>query len=200
MDQSRAPRVAIPATWCSPRSWLHGSTSPGRLMAGAEPYIMPLSWRTTGSPTSMPSRTRSQSARGSCGPTTEQPHGGGGRARVSGARGGILPPARHRVCHDAPYRRSRSTATGAQPVRDRGCEEVGLEFHSLSKTYNMPAGASAGCAAVLTWWPHRAAQTTSTRHLQAVQWAAIEALNGGEAETFAACRSMRGDMIGRGKR
>ena len=94
------------------------------------------------------------------------------------------------LCHDAPY--SEIAFGGYRPLslfEIDGAKEVGLEFHSLSKTYNMTGWR-------IGWVCGRADLIATIGQLktnidsgifQAVQWAAIEALNGGEEETRAAC-------------
>jgi LL-diaminopimelate aminotransferase len=94
------------------------------------------------------------------------------------------------LCHDAPY--SEIAFDGYRPLtlfEIPGAKEVGLEFHSLSKTYNMTGWR-------LGWVCGRADLVQLIGQLktnidsgifQAVQWAGIEALNGGEDETRAAC-------------
>jgi aspartate/methionine/tyrosine aminotransferase len=44
------------------------------------------------------------------------------------------------VCHDAPIPRSYDDIAGFLQVS--GAKDIGIEIHSLSKTYNMPVGAS----------------------------------------------------------
>jgi LL-diaminopimelate aminotransferase len=95
------------------------------------------------------------------------------------------------LCHDAPY--SEIAFDGYRPpslLQATGAREVGLEFHSISKTYNMTGwrlGWICGNAELI-----RIAGQLKTNIdsgiFQAVQWAAIEALRGGEAETEAANR------------
>ena len=94
------------------------------------------------------------------------------------------------LCHDAPY--SEIAFDGYRPLtlfEIPGAKEVGLEFHSLSKTYNMTGWR-------IGWVCGRADLVDLVGQLktnidsgifQAVQWAGIEALNGGEEETRAAC-------------
>jgi len=94
------------------------------------------------------------------------------------------------LCHDAPY--SEIAFDGYRPLslfEIPGAREVGLEFHSLSKTFNMTGWR-------LGWVCGRADLVALIGQLktnidsgifQAVQWAGIEALNGGEEETRAAC-------------
>ena len=94
------------------------------------------------------------------------------------------------LCHDAPY--SEIAFGGYRPLtlfEIPGAKEVGLEFHSLSKTYNM-TGWRLGwvCGrADLVGLIGQLKTNIDSGIFQAVQWAGIEALNGGEEETHAAC-------------
>jgi LL-diaminopimelate aminotransferase len=93
------------------------------------------------------------------------------------------------VCHDAPY--SEIAFEGYRPpsiLQYPGGKDVAIEFHSISKTYNMTGWR-------LGWICGNAAMVQAVGQLktnvdsgifQAVQWAAIEALRGGEEETRAA--------------
>ena len=85
------------------------------------------------------------------------------------------------VCNDAPY--SEITFDGYRPasfLEAEGAREVGIEFHSLSKTYNMTGwriGMAVGNAELIN------ALNTVKSNLdsgipQAIQYAAIEALEG----------------------
>ena len=85
------------------------------------------------------------------------------------------------VCNDAPY--SEITFDGYRPIsflEAEGAREVGIEFHSLSKTYNMTGwriGMAVGNAELIN------ALNTVKSNLdsgipQAIQYAAIEALEG----------------------
>ena len=85
------------------------------------------------------------------------------------------------ICHDGPY--SEVAFDGYAPVsflQAEGAKDVGIEFHSLSKTYNMTGwriGMAVGNAAVIN------ALKTVKSNIdsgipQAIQYAAIEALNG----------------------
>ena len=99
---------------------------------------------------------------------------------------------RHEIvlCHDAPY--SEIAFDGYRPLtlfEIPGAKEVGLEFHSLSKTYNMTGwrlGWVCGRADLIDLIGQLKTNIDSGI-FQAVQWAGIEALNGGEEETKAAC-------------
>ncbi len=85
------------------------------------------------------------------------------------------------VCHDAPY--SEVAFDGYQPVsflQAEGAKEVGMEFHSLSKSYNMTGwriGMAVGNVEMIT-----ALKTIKSNWdsgiPQAIQYAAIEALTG----------------------
>lgn len=94
------------------------------------------------------------------------------------------------LCHDAPY--SEIAFDGYRPLtlfEIPGAKEVGLEFHSLSKTYNMTGwriGWVCGRADLVNLIGQLKTNIDSGI-FQSVQWAGIEALNGGEGETRAAC-------------
>jgi len=94
------------------------------------------------------------------------------------------------LCHDAPY--SEIAFGGYRPLslfEIDGAKGVGLEFHSLSKTYNMTGwriGWVCGRADLVRLIGQLKTNIDSGI-FQAVQWAGIEALNGGEDETRAAC-------------
>jgi LL-diaminopimelate aminotransferase len=94
------------------------------------------------------------------------------------------------LCHDAPY--SEIAFDGYKPLtlfEIPGAKEIGLEFHSLSKTYNMTGwriGWVCGRADLVNLIAQLKTNIDSGI-FQAVQWAAIEAMNGGEEETKAAC-------------
>jgi LL-diaminopimelate aminotransferase len=93
------------------------------------------------------------------------------------------------LCHDAPY--SEICFDGYRPLslfEIPGAKDVGLEFHSLSKTFNM-TGWRIGwvCGrADLVGLIGQLKTNIDSGIFQPVQWAAIEALNGGEEETRAA--------------
>jgi LL-diaminopimelate aminotransferase len=93
------------------------------------------------------------------------------------------------LCHDAPY--SEICFDGYRPLslfEIPGAKDVGLEFHSLSKTFNMTGwriGWVCGRADLIGLIGQLKTNIDSGI-FQAVQWAAIEALNGGEDETRAA--------------
>jgi LL-diaminopimelate aminotransferase len=95
------------------------------------------------------------------------------------------------LCHDAPY--SEIAFDGYRPLslfEIDGAKDVGLEFHSLSKTFNMTGwriGWVCGRADLVRLIGQLKTNIDSGI-FQAVQWAAIEALNGGEDETVAACK------------
>lgn len=85
------------------------------------------------------------------------------------------------VCHDAPY--TEVTFDGYRPLsfmQAPGAKEVGVEFHSLSKTYNMTGwriGMAVGNAQMLDAL-FRVKSNLDSGIPQAIQWAAIEALSG----------------------
>jgi LL-diaminopimelate aminotransferase len=85
------------------------------------------------------------------------------------------------VCHDGPY--SEVAFDGYQPVsfmQAGGAKEVGVEFHSLSKTYNMTGwriGMVVGNAAMIDALK-RLKSNLDSGIPQAIQYAAIEALTG----------------------
>ncbi len=93
------------------------------------------------------------------------------------------------LCHDAPY--TEIAFGGYRPhslLQFPGGKEVGLEFHSASKTYNMTGwriGWIAGNASLIKTLGQLKTNVDSGI-FQAVQWAAIEALRGGEGDTRAA--------------
>jgi LL-diaminopimelate aminotransferase len=94
------------------------------------------------------------------------------------------------LCHDAPY--SEIAFDGYRPLslfEIPGAKDIGLEFHSLSKTFNMTGwriGWVCGRADLINLIGQLKTNIDSGI-FQAVQWAAIEALNGGEEETREAC-------------
>ena len=102
----------------------------------------------------------------------------------AGANGIIL-------CHDAPY--TEIAFEGYRPpslLQFPGGREVGIEFHSVSKTYNMTGwrlGWIAGNPELIAALGQLKTNIDSGI-FQAVQWAAIEALRGGEGDTQAANR------------
>jgi LL-diaminopimelate aminotransferase len=163
----------------------------GALMAGGEPYIMPLESRNQwlpdldAIPDAVAERARLMWLNYPNNPTAAVAD----RAFLERAvdfcrRHGIV------LCHDAPY--SEIAFDGYRPLslfEIDGAKEIGLEFHSLSKTYNM-TGWRIGwvCGrADLVGLIGQLKTNIDSGIFQAVQWAAIEALNGGEAETQAAC-------------
>jgi LL-diaminopimelate aminotransferase len=163
----------------------------GALMAGAEPYTMPLKpqnhWLPDldAIPDAVAERARLMWLNYPNNPTAAVAD----RAFLERAvafcrRHGIV------LCHDAPY--SEIAFDGYRPLslfEIDGAKEVGLEFHSLSKTYNM-TGWRIGwvCGrADLVGLIGQLKTNIDSGIFQAVQWAAIEALRGGEAETRAAC-------------
>ncbi|MFC2001853.1 LL-diaminopimelate aminotransferase [Chloroflexota bacterium] len=87
------------------------------------------------------------------------------------------------VCHDGPY--SDVTFDGYQPVsfmQAEGAKEVGVEFHSCSKTYNMTGwriGMAVGNATMIDALS-RLKSNLDSGIPQAIQYAAIEALTGSQ--------------------
>ena len=85
------------------------------------------------------------------------------------------------ICHDGPY--SEVAFDGYTPVsflQAVGAKDVGIEFHSLSKTYNMTGwriGMAVGNAAVINSLKTLKSNIDSGIP-QAIQYAAIEAFNG----------------------
>jgi LL-diaminopimelate aminotransferase len=83
------------------------------------------------------------------------------------------------VCHDGPY--SEVAFDGYQPasfMQAEGAKEIGVEFHSLSKTYNMTGwrvGMVVGNATVIDALK-RLKSNLDSGIPQAIQYAAIEAL------------------------
>ena len=88
------------------------------------------------------------------------------------------------VCHDAAY--TEMAFDGQKPIsflETDGAREVGIEFHSLSKTYNM-TGWRIGMAAGNTEAIQALGQVKSnidSGAFQAVQWAGIAALEGDQS-------------------
>jgi LL-diaminopimelate aminotransferase len=163
----------------------------GAIMAGAEPYIMPLTaannWLPDlgAIPESVARRARLMWLNYPNNPTAATADRAFLEQAVEFCR-------QHEIvlCHDAPY--SEIAFDGYRPItlfEIPGAKEVGLEFHSLSKTYNMTGWR-------IGWVCGRADLIEAIGQLktnidsgifQAVQWAAIEAMKGGEGETRAAC-------------
>ena len=163
----------------------------GAVMAGADPFVMPLraenSWLPDleSIPDDVAGRARLMWLNYPNNPTAAVAD----RAFLESAvefcrRHGIV------LCHDAPY--SEIAFDGYRPLslfEIAGAKEIGLEFHSLSKTYNMTGwriGWVCGRADLIGLIGQLKTNIDSGI-FQAVQWAAIEALNGGEDETRAAC-------------
>ena len=85
------------------------------------------------------------------------------------------------VCHDGPY--TEVAYDGYKPVsflQANGAREVGIEFHSLSKSYNMTGwriGMAVGNASMIDALK-RVKSNLDSGIPQAIQYAAIEAFNG----------------------
>ena len=163
----------------------------GALMAGAEPYAMPLTaandWLPDldAIPAEVADRARLMWLNYPNNPTAAVADRAFLERAVAFCREhGII------LCHDAPY--SEIAFDGYRPLslfEIAGAKEIGLEFHSLSKTFNMTGwriGWVCGRADLISLIGQLKTNIDSGI-FQAVQWAAIEALNGGEAETQAAC-------------
>jgi LL-diaminopimelate aminotransferase len=163
----------------------------GALMAGADPYVMPLTaanqWlpELDAIPEDVAQRARLMWLNYPNNPTAAVADREFLERAVAFCR-------RHDIilCHDAPY--SEIAFDGYRPLtlfEIPRAKEIGLEFHSLSKTYNM-TGWRIGwvCGrADLVGLIGRLKTNIDSGIFQAVQWAAIEALNGGDQETRAAC-------------
>jgi LL-diaminopimelate aminotransferase len=163
----------------------------GALMAGAEPYIMPLTVENNwlpdldAIPEEVAQRARLMWLNYPNNPTAAVADRDFLERAVAFCR-------RHDIilCHDAPY--SEIAFDGYRPLtlfEIPGAKEIGLEFHSLSKTFNM-TGWRIGwvCGrADLVGLIGQLKTNIDSGIFQAVQWAAIEALNGGDQETRAAC-------------
>ena len=163
----------------------------GAIMAGAEPYAMPLTaanhWLPDleAIPTDVAERARLMWLNYPNNPTAAVAERDFLVAAVEFCR-------RHGIvlCHDAPY--SEIAFDGYRPLslfEIPGAKEVGLEFHSLSKTFNMTGwriGWVCGRADLIALMGQLKTNIDSGI-FQAVQLAAVEALNGGEEETRAAC-------------
>jgi LL-diaminopimelate aminotransferase len=163
----------------------------GALMAGAEPYIMPLTVENNwlpdldAIPDEVAQRARLMWLNYPNNPTAAVADRDFlERAVVFCRRNDII------LCHDAPY--SEIAFDGYRPLtlfEIPGAKEIGLEFHSLSKTFNMTGwriGWVCGRADLVALIGQLKTNIDSGI-FQAVQWAAIEALNGGDQETRAAC-------------
>ena len=163
----------------------------GALMAGAEPYVMPLTaanqWLPDldAIPEGVADRARLMWLNYPNNPTAAV----AGREFLERA---VAFCQRHDIilCHDAPY--SEIAFDGYRPLtlfEIPGAKDIGLEFHSLSKTFNMTGwriGWVCGRSDLVALIGQLKTNIDSGI-FQAVQWAAIEALNGGEQDTREAC-------------
>ena len=163
----------------------------GALMAGAEPYVMPLTaanqWLPdlNAIPEDVADRARLMWLNYPNNPTAAV----AGREFLERA---VAFCQRHDIilCHDAPY--SEIAFDGYRPLtlfEIPGAKDIGLEFHSLSKTFNMTGwriGWVCGRSDLVALIGQLKTNIDSGI-FQAVQWAAIEALNGGEQDTREAC-------------
>lgn len=159
----------------------------GALMAGGEPYLMPLraanDWLPDLSaiPLEVAERAKMMWLNYPNNPTAAVASRDFLIAAVEFCRRhGII------LCHDFPY--SEVAFNGYKPLsllEIPGGREIGLEFHSVSKTYNMTGwrlGWIAGNPDLIKLLGQLKTNIDSGI-FQAIQWAAIEALNGGEEET-----------------
>jgi LL-diaminopimelate aminotransferase len=109
------------------------------------------------------------------------------------------------VCHDAAYSEiSFDNYTPPSFLEVDGAREVGIEFHSLSKTYNMTGwrlGFAVGNRDVLAGLG-KAKTNIDSGVFQAVQRAGIEALEGDQADVKGMCAvyQRRRDVMVRGLR
>jgi LL-diaminopimelate aminotransferase len=163
----------------------------GALMAGAEPYVMPLTAANQWLP-DLDAIPEEVAKRATLMWLNYPNNPTGAVADREFLERAVAFCSRHDIilCHDAPY--SEIAFDGYRPLtlfEIPGAKEIGLEFHSLSKTYNM-TGWRIGwvCGrADLVGLIGQLKTNIDSGVFQAVQWAAIEALNGGEQETRAAC-------------
>jgi len=85
------------------------------------------------------------------------------------------------VCHDAPYTEMTFNGYKARSFLEvRNAKDIGIEFHSLSKTYNMTGwriGFAVGNSEVLAGLG-KVKENVDSGVFQAIQYAAIEALEG----------------------
>ncbi len=163
----------------------------GAVMAGADPYIMPLTAKSgwlpdlEAIPEEAARKARLMWLNYPNNPTAATADREFLESAVDFCR-------RHDIvlCHDAPY--SEIAFDGYRPLtlfEIPGAKDIGLEFHSLSKTYNMTGwriGWVCGRADLVNLIGQLKTNIDSGI-FQAVQWAAIEAMNGAGAETLAAC-------------
>ncbi|HLQ16057.1 MAG TPA: LL-diaminopimelate aminotransferase [Candidatus Eisenbacteria bacterium] len=159
----------------------------GALMAGAEPYIMPLTAANHWLPDldAIPADTADRATLMWLNYPNNPTAAVADREFLERA---VAFCKRHDIvlCHDAPY--SEIAFDGYRPLtlfEIPGAKDIGLEFHSLSKTFNM-TGWRIGwvCGrADLVGFIGQLKTNIDSGIFQAVQWAAIEALNGGEQET-----------------
>jgi LL-diaminopimelate aminotransferase len=109
------------------------------------------------------------------------------------------------ICHDAAYSEiSFDKYTPSSFLEVDGAREVGIEFHSLSKTYNMTGwrlGFAVGNREILAGLG-KAKTNIDSGVFQAVQWAGIEALTGDQSdvEEMRAVYQRRRDVMVRGLR
>ncbi len=163
----------------------------GAVMAGADPYIMPLTAKNRWLPDldTIPAEVARKARLMWLNYPNNPTAATADREFLEGA---VDFCRRHDIvlCHDAPY--SEIAFDGYRPItlfEIPGAKDVGLEFHSLSKTYNMTGwriGWVCGRADLVNLIGQLKTNIDSGI-FQAVQWAAIEAMNGSGTETLAAC-------------
>jgi LL-diaminopimelate aminotransferase len=152
------------------------------LLAGGEPYYMPLREENgflpdfTAVPAAVAKKAKLMWLNYPNNPT-------GATAELSFFEEAIHFAKRHdlAICHDAPY--TEVAYDDYKPpsfMQISGAREVGIEFHSLSKTYNMTGwriGMAVGNAQMIDAL-FRLKSNLDSGIPQAIQMAAIEALNG----------------------
>jgi len=156
--------------------------SVGTMLAGGRPYYIPLSWKNgflpdlRRIPLNVLRRTKLLWINYPNNPT-------GAVADIDFLKG-VVEFARQNdlcICHDGPY--SEVAFDGYKPVsfmQADGAREVGVEFHSLSKSYNMTGwriGMVVGNATMIDAL-RRLKSNLDSGIPQAIQYAAIEALAG----------------------
>jgi LL-diaminopimelate aminotransferase len=109
------------------------------------------------------------------------------------------------VCHDAAYSEICFEGyTAPSFLEAEGAKDVGVEFHSLSKTYNMTGwrlGFAVGNREILAGLG-KAKTNIDSGVFQAIQWAGIEALEGDQSDVEQMCviYQRRRDIVVRGLR
>ncbi|WP_041285546.1 LL-diaminopimelate aminotransferase [Desulfoscipio gibsoniae] len=160
----------------------------GAILAGAEPYYVPLTAEKgflpdlSAIPTDVANRAKMMFINYPNNPTGAVAGDEFYREVISFAREyNIL------ICHDAPY--SEMAYDGYKPpsfLQFPGAKEVGIEFHSVSKTYNMTGwriGWAAGHPQVVDALG-RLKSNIDSGQFQAIQYAAIQGLTGPQDAVF----------------